>query len=73
MFLIFHSCRTFKKIKKNVENVSGNNIDTDNKTSLEKLTQKVCKNLAQEVDHCWIDPRKIVLDKFLGHGLSLFL
>ena len=36
--------------------------------SLDKLTQKLEKHLAEQVEKCWVDPNKITLDKFLGHG-----
>ncbi len=36
--------------------------------SLEILTQKLGNDLAEEVKSCWIDPKTIVIDKYLGHG-----
>ncbi len=67
-YLVYFCSRAFQKRKEKSKSTSKDNHDQKNSISLEKLTQKLDKNLAEEVQNCWIDPQKIILDKFLGHG-----
>ncbi len=50
------------------ENVSVSATRSTASITLENLTNKLDISLAEEVEKCLIDPKKITLDKFLGHG-----
>ncbi len=58
-------------MKENPENVTSPDAKNKSNLTLDKLTEKLDKQLSEDVKSCWIDPAKILLDKFLGHGKAL--
>ncbi len=69
--LLVVSNRTLKKTKRKVED-SEQSTKSSSSISLLKITQNLEKNLAEQIENCWIDPMKVTLDKFLGHGKNAF-
>ncbi len=63
--------RTLKKTKRKVED-SEQSTKISSSISLSKITQNLEKNLAEQIENYWIDPMKVILDKFLGHGKNAF-
>ncbi len=68
--LLVVSHRTFKKTKRCED--SGENTKSKSTITFSKLTEKLEKSLAEEIENCWIDPKKVTLDKFFGHGENDF-
>ncbi len=68
--LLVVSHRTFKKTKRYED--SGENTKSKSSISFPKLTEKLEKTLVEDIENCWIDPKKVTLDKFLGHGENDF-
>ncbi len=62
-----------KKLNEKSQNISGPNKHETHTMTLEQLTTNLEKQFAEEVQSCWVDPQKIVLDKFLGHGKIWFV
>ncbi len=55
---------------KNSHGLAGVSTDAQNSTSLEKLTQNLRNDLAEQVKQCWIEPQRISFEKYLGHGTN---
>ncbi len=72
-FPLCHPCRAYKNFKRNSKLKSGLSVDHKVSISLERLIQKLDEQLAEEVKGCWIDPNKLILRNFLGHGNNFLL
>ncbi len=63
--------RMAQEKKDNTTDNSRTSTDGQSSSCLERLIQKLAHDLAEEVKQCWLDPQRVTLDKYLGHGKSL--